>query len=216
MTTMFAYNQELAMKGGQSLFISETGAYVGKISQAKWSTTKNGAKSLEISFETDDGMKSDYLSVFYFGKNGDIASGHNMIQAIMGCTGAKNLTAVNQGQDVIAPELIGKRVGLMLQKVLYTKQDGQDGYRFQILCPFSAASRKTVSEHLHNQPAERIDYLVAHTKDKDERDKQQMANQAQHAYYASTAPQTQPSQAQPWDGYSDQERNDFSDDDIHF
>ena len=61
----------------------------------------------------------------------------------------------------------------MLQKVLRLKQDGSDTYNFQILCPFIIKTRKTLSEHIENKLAERIDWLVAHTKDRDERTKQQ-------------------------------------------
>lgn len=218
---IFTYNEELAVKAGQSSYINETGAYVGKITLAKWITTQAGAKALEIAFEDINGLKSDYLTVYYQAKNGDaIASGHNMIHAILGCTGVKSLTESIQGENVIAPELTGKRIGLMLQKVLRLKQDGSETHSFQILCPFSPNSRKTLSEHRDNKPAERIDWLVANIKDKDERAKQQNQQpyyQAQNQFYGQ-----QNNQPQQWDGYSDQERKDNAqyqdnfDDDIPF
>ena len=36
MSTVFTYNQNLAVKAGQAGFISETGAYVGRIIKALW------------------------------------------------------------------------------------------------------------------------------------------------------------------------------------
>ncbi|WP_439242365.1 hypothetical protein [Lonepinella sp. BR2474] len=173
MATIFTYNQNQAIKAGQSSFINETGAYTGKILLAKWTTSQGGAKALELSFETDDGMKADYLSIYYTKRDGsNLPNGENMIQAIMGCTGVKELTIARYKDSDIAPELTDKRIGLFLQKVLRTKQDGSDTHAFQILCPFSAGSRKTLAEHLENKPAERIDWLVANTKDKDDRNRQ--------------------------------------------
>lgn len=183
MTIQFSYNQDYATKAGNSMFINETGAYVGKITTAKYTAAQSGALALEFSLETDEGMRCDYISVFYQGKQGEeLQGGRNMIHAIMGCANVKQLTMVKHNNDQVAPELIGKRIGFMLQKVLYTKNNGQDGYRFQLLCPFSADSRKTLAEHIENKPAERIDYLVQHTQDKDDRVKQPSQSGGQPHY----------------------------------
>lgn len=218
---IFTYDQNAAMKAGQSSFINETGAYVGKITQAKWTQSQGGAKALELSFEDENGAKADYLSIYYTNRNGeDLQYGNNMIQAIMGCVGAKQLTQAPYNGHQIAPELTGKKIGLMLQKVLRLKQDGSETHSFQILCPFSSQSRKTLAEHAENKPAERIDWLVANTKDKDERAKQQNTQQSYAAQQQFYSPTPQP-QGQ-WDGYADHERppasntNNQFDDDIPF
>lgn len=207
MNPIFTYNQDQAVKAGQGSFINETGAYVGKIILAKWTQSQNGAKALELSFEDENGLKADYLSIYYTTRNGEIINyGQNMIQAIMGCTGVKQLTAMNHNEYQIAPELTEKRIGLMLQKVLRLKQNGDETHNFTILCPFSAQSRKTLLEHIENKPAERIDWLVANTKDKDERAK----NQPQNGYQASQ-PYGQAPAPSEWDGYTEQERNPYAD-----
>jgi hypothetical protein len=36
------------------------------------------------------------------------------------------------GVEWHCPALVGKKVGLFLQKVLYTKGDGTDGYKFEV------------------------------------------------------------------------------------
>lgn len=198
MAVMFTYNEEQAVKGGQPAFITETGAYVGKILAAKYTKSQGGAQAIEFSIETDDGQLGNYLSVYYKGKDGnDLASGVNMIQAIMGVTGVKELSVRRQGNDDIAPELTNKRIGLFLQKELTTKQDGSDSYRFSITCPFSATSGKTLAEHLAGEEPKRIQWLVEHAKDKDNRAKnsRQEQYQAQHQYYQSTA-QSYPPQGQ--------------------
>ncbi|MCK3656408.1 hypothetical protein A4G19_13825 [Pasteurellaceae bacterium Macca] len=206
MTAIFTYDQTQAVKAGQSSFINETGAYIGKILTAKWTKSQGGAKALELSFETDDGLKADYLSIYYTTKTGEpIQNGHNMIQAIMGCTGVKQLTSVSYKDFLVAPELTEKRLGLFLQKVLRLKQDGTETHNFQIQCPFSAQSRKTLAEFIENRPAERIDWLVAHTKDKDERAKQTQQN-GYGTYNQAYGQAVGGSQNQPWDGYADNER----------
>lgn len=210
---IFTYNEEQAVKAGQSNYISETGAYIGKITLCKWITTPGGAKALEIAFEDINGLKSDYLNIYYQAKNGDdITSGHNMIHAILGCAGVKSITPQVIGDKTIAPELTDKRIGLMLQKVLRLKQDGNETYNFQIICPFSPVSRKTVLEHRENRPAEWIDHLVKTTQDKDDRKKQNNFSQdyaAQNQFYGQSQ-QYQSNNQQPWDGLSDEERNSIS------
>ncbi len=181
MATMFTYNQEQAVKGGQSSFISETGAYVGKILAAKYTKSQGGAQAMEFSIETDDGQQGNYLSVYYKAKDGsDLSSGLNMVQAIMGVTGVKELTIKRQGNDDIAPELTNKRIGLFLQKELITKNDGSESYRLQILCPFSPVSQKTLAEHLNNEEPKRIQWLLEHTQDNRAKNTRQEQYQAQH------------------------------------
>ncbi len=139
---------------------------------AKWTVSQQGAEALELSFEADSGEKADYLSIYYKGKDGNVIDfGRNMIQGIMGCTGVRNLSRQTTEYALIAPELIGRSVGLFLQKEIYTKQDGSDGFRFQVVTPFSAKSGLTLSEHKNNEPAKRIPYLISSMKDKDLRDK---------------------------------------------
>lgn len=184
--TIFTYNQDQAVKAGQAAFITETGAYVGKITLAKWITSQGGAKALELAFEDENGLKSDYLAIYYTKRDGEaLPSGSNMIQAIMGCTGVKVLTSAPYQDHLIAPELTNKPIGLMLQKTLRLKQDGSETYSFSVICPFGSKSRKTLSEALENKPAERIDWLVEHTKDKDERAKQnpQQGYAVQNQFY---------------------------------
>ncbi|MCV5977277.1 hypothetical protein OFO29_33570, partial [Escherichia coli] len=64
-----------------------------------------------------------------------------------------------QGKDGIewhCPALVGKKVGLFLQKVLYTKNDNSDGYKFEVRHVFQPGTRKTYAEHAENAPAETI------------------------------------------------------------
>ena len=120
---IFTYNEEAALTAGMGGFINESGAYVITITEAALTASQGGAKAIEFSGESDDGRKVQYLSVYVSKKDGSANTfGVKMIHAIMGCAGVKQLTnqmkAVNQ---YVAPEFAGKKVGLVLQKVLRSK-----------------------------------------------------------------------------------------------
>lgn len=53
----FTYNAESALAAGKSGFITESGAYVVTIQEAKYVTSSSGAESIEFSVEADDGKK---------------------------------------------------------------------------------------------------------------------------------------------------------------
>lgn len=172
-TLIFTYNQEQAKAGGQGGFIHESGAYIFTIAEAKYVTTPSGAKSIEFTLETDDGRKANYVNVWHAKKEGmENPFGVNLIQAIMGCTGVRQLTSrMKDVNTYIAPELIGKRLGLVLQKILKTKENGQETYSLDIRIPFLAETRQTLTERLEGESAKTIDNIVASLKDKDERKK---------------------------------------------
>ena len=170
---IFTYNEEAALTAGMGGFINESGAYVITITEAALTTSQGGAKAIEFSGESDDGRKVQYLSVYVSKKDGSANTfGVNMVHAIMGCAGVKQLTnymkAANQH---VAPEFAGKKVGLVLQKVLRSKNDGSDTYGLEIRLPFIAQTRQTLQEKAEGKPAETVDRMVSGLKDKDERKK---------------------------------------------
>lgn len=178
---IFTYNEEAALTAGMGGFINESGAYTITITEAALTTSQGGAKAIEFSGEADDGRKVQYLSVYVSKKDGSANTfGVNMIHAIMGCAGVKQLTnhmkAVNQ---YVAPEFAGKKVGLVLQKVLRSKNDGSDTYGLEIRLPFIAQTRQTLQEKADGKNAETVDRMVASLKDKDERKK----GTTQHSEY---------------------------------
>ncbi|RAW91943.1 MULTISPECIES: DUF669 domain-containing protein [unclassified Photorhabdus] len=178
---MFVYNKELALSAGQSGFITESGAYIITINEAKFTRGKEGAHFIEISGESDDGRKVNYLNVCCKKNDGtDNQYGINMINAIMGCAGVKQLTQVTKDANTcIAPELAGKIIGLVLQKTLRTKRtDGSDTFSFDIRIPFVAKTGQTLQEIEESKVAEAVNKIVSTLKDKDERNKS-----AQHNSY---------------------------------
>lgn len=189
MSAVFTYNQDQAIKAGASDYISESGAYVGKLS-AKWTHGSNGSQSeaLELSLTSADG-KANYLSIWFKKKDGtDSPSGIAMINAIMGITRVGSLSPVQSGNEYICPELEGKEVGLVLQKVLSNKQNGDETYKFDIKIPFHPQTRQTLKELVEKSPAVAVDTVLSALKDRDERKKQpggynQYNQQAQQPVY---------------------------------
>ena len=95
-----------------------------------------------------------------------------MIHAIMGCAGVGQLTMqMKAAGQYIAPEFSGKRVGLVLQKVLKSKNDGSDTYGLDIRMPFLANTHQTLLEQSEGKNAEAVNKIISGLKDKDERKK---------------------------------------------
>ncbi|EEZ85526.1 hypothetical protein VME_45880 [Vibrio harveyi 1DA3] len=158
------FNQDAAKKGGVSEYVLDGGAYVGNIT-AKHLIASTGTKGVEFTLTGD--LKANYLTVWYEKADGEELSGFNVIQSIMGLLKLKGLTLGAHEQEI--PELKNKPVGLVLQKVLTTKNDGSDGFKFEIKFPFSATSRKTYREALEGKPATGVDKYLETLKDKDQR-----------------------------------------------
>ena len=180
MTTMFQYNQDSAITSGESSYINQSGAYVGRITAAKWINARQSqAQALELSFESQNGQKANFISLYHTKADGSPnAYGIAHINAIMGLTGLQALTNIPKGSDNICPELINKPIGFVLQKVLFNKANGEESYKFELIFPYGAKTGKTLKEAVNNEPAERVNQVIATLHDKDERDKSQGAPQS--------------------------------------
>ncbi|MDM3050892.1 DUF669 domain-containing protein [Citrobacter sp. CK183] len=171
---IFTYNEESALSAGMGGFINENGAYIITIAEAELKqNTENNAQWIEFSGEADDGRKVQYLRVYSVKKDGtENTFGVNMINAIMGCAGVQSLTQkMESASKFIAPEFSGKRVGLVLQKLLRSKRDGSDTYGMEIRIPFIADTRQTLQERKDGMKPETVDKLAASLKDRDNRNK---------------------------------------------
>lgn len=173
---IFTFDPESAKAAGPA-GASEGGAYAGIIKTAVFTSardTDSQSQSMEFALDADVGT-INFLRVSYIGRDGNpLRGGTAMINAIMGLTNVKALHATEsrneQGEtEYHCQELEGKPIGFVLQKVLYTKNDGKDGYRFEIRQAFGTKTRKTYKEAMENLPAEVVDKLVASLTDKDER-----------------------------------------------
>nr|WP_231566291.1 MULTISPECIES: hypothetical protein [unclassified Serratia (in: enterobacteria)] len=171
----FNFDPELAKKAGAGMGITENGAYEGTIISAVYTFGKDGSQSqgLELSFDSN-GARANYMRINFLGRDGEPTFGMGLISALLWSAGINSAQPV-QVQGTEGPEwhnqaLEGKNVGLVLQKTLYTKQDGGDGYKMEVRQVFKPGTKKTYAEHAENALAEAVDKLVALLKDRDERD----------------------------------------------
>jgi len=173
MNNQFAvpFNQESAMKAGGGDFVNEGGAYTATITSAKYVVSKNkGTQGMEFEIKTDAGQTAKYITLYYKKADGSVVnSGYSALCGMMFFLGLQGLTVQNSGNDSFAPELAGKTVGLFLQKVLYTKGDGKDGYKFEIKAPYKQDTMHTVKEAQENKQPATVQNWINSYQDKDDR-----------------------------------------------
>ncbi len=173
---IFTFDPESAKASGPG-GASETGAYTGTIRSAVFTSGRDSqSQSMEFSLDSDVGS-INYLRVSYIGRDGNpLKGGTAMINAIMGLTQTKQLFSTEvqgeNGPEYHCKDLEGKPIGFVLQKVLYTKENGGDGYKFEIRQAFGTKTRKTYKEAMENLPAEAIEKLLSVLTDRDERQPQ--------------------------------------------
>ncbi len=146
-----------------SSIIRETGKYVGVITRAEKLLSKTGTQGVGFSFKADDGSTASYLDVYTVKANGDELWGASIVQSILCCTKTKNADEgqikfekwdnnVREMVEATAtgyPSLMGKRIGLILQKEIQSHyQTGADQERINIVRVFEAATGLTASEIL--------------------------------------------------------------------
>lgn len=181
---IFQYDQESALTSGASNYITEGGPYIGSISEAKYVFGKNGKQSagLEFTLSTDSG-EAKYLSVWYQKADGTVNQyGYSLIQSMMGLCKLNTLTQQAKGDYSIAPEFTGKQIGLLLQKILTSKQDGSDSYKMEIKLAFLPQTRQTLKEAIGREPAVVVDQWAASLTVKDERKKGHSQAASYHQY----------------------------------
>jgi hypothetical protein len=190
MTNQFAvpFNQESALKAGGGDFIQEGGAYPVEILLAKYITAGTGSRGMEFEVKTDAGQTAKFITIYFQKNDGStIPSGYSTLCGIMYFLGLQGLTMQQSGQDSFAPELAGRRVGLFLQKVLYTKNAGGDGYKFDIRAPFNPDGFHTVKEANDKVQAKTIQNWSNSYQDKDDRKTpQQPANTGGFGGYSNS------------------------------
>lgn len=159
-----------------SSVLRDSGKYVGIITRAEKLLSKNGVEGFGLSFKSDDGQTANYLDIYTVKKDGEKLRGYNLVQAILCCMRAKTVEEGtvtfeawdnNERKQVQKsapgyPTLMGKRIGLVLQRELETRQDtGEDKERLNIVTVFEATTGLSASEILDAKTKpERIDVIA--------------------------------------------------------
>lgn len=142
--------------------VSEPGKYTGTIARAEAVTSKKGTKGLELTIKTDDGATADYLTIWVQKPSGEELSGANAVSALMTCIKIKHAKvgtinvekwdADSRQRETVEvpgyPEMMNKQIGVVLQKELYTKANGSDGAKMNIVGFFEAGTEFTAGEIL--------------------------------------------------------------------
>lgn len=143
--------------------ISEAGKYIGTITRAEALNSTQGTQGLGLSFKTDTGQTADYLDIYTRKADGTELMGAKAVNAILACLKLRSAklgtvhcekwdSETKRRVDVTVqgyPDLMGKRIGFLLQKELGTNQNtGKDTERMVIFGVFSPDTELTASEIL--------------------------------------------------------------------
>lgn len=152
--------------------IRDTGKYVGIITRAEKLLSRNNVEGVGLSFKTDNGATANYLDVYTVRADGSQLRGYHLIQALLCCSGVKEVAEGpikfekwTRDQGIVEttvtgyPALMGRRIGLILQKELSTHRDtGADVERVNIVAVFQATTGLTATEILDGKTkAEKTD-----------------------------------------------------------
>lgn len=158
--------------------IKETGKYIGVITRAEKLISKKNTEGFGLSFKTDDGATANYLDLYTVNSSGETLPSMATVQAILCCTRTKEAKeglidfdkwdseakAVVQFRANGYPDLMGKRIGLLLQRELSTNTtNGNDVDRVIVAGVFEADTELTASEILDKktQPEKLAKMLAA-------------------------------------------------------
>lgn len=146
--------------------IKETGKYIGVITRAEALLSTNGTKGLGLSFKADNGATADYLDIYTHKKDGEALFGAKTVNALLACLKLRTIKDghikcekwnKNAGRREAVevpgyPDLMGKRIGLLLQQVLETREDtGADVEKLAVFAVFSPDTELTASEILEGK-----------------------------------------------------------------
>ncbi|MBC7357612.1 MAG: hypothetical protein H5U10_03640 [Desulfacinum sp.] len=182
----YAYSTEhLEAADGGERYIAHTGAYTGTIDYARAIQSSKGAWGVELGFVADDGRKPKYpLTLWTLSADGKRYFGHDLLDALLVCAGVESGLKPGKvrywrwdrelGEEVEAvgdgyPALKGKRVGLLLQRELYTTAQGKEASRLNIVGVFDPTTRQTASEKAAGLEPKKLSERLASLKDKDSR-----------------------------------------------
>jgi len=155
----FGFNAESAKQADSSARIEEAGKYVGIIKHMEFITANSGTTGFEIEFETDN-KESASFSIWTEKSDGTGLSGVHKINALLACAGVRGLTPTNGQLEkydfdlkervtkncVVAPEIAGKRVGLLLQRENYQNNSGDWKFQMNFFSCFHAQSELMAKE----------------------------------------------------------------------
>lgn len=187
--TFYGYDEEAAVAADNiANRINENGPYIGRFTRAEDVTSSGkGTKGIFYEFECPGGGKTTF-TLWTKSANGEVINvGMNKVQAMLTILGLKHGLRAQPGKvqkwdedegkrveadGMIFPDLLDKDIGLVFQKELYTRNDGKDGDRMELVMSFDAVSRLSASEIKERKvKGEKLDKVVRTLKTRDNRTK---------------------------------------------
>lgn len=185
--------------------IRDSGKYVGIITRAEALKSDKGTTGLGLSFKSATGASADYLDLYTHKANGEPLAALKTVNAILACLKLRGIekaaiqcekwsAAAGKRESVTVPgypELMGKPLGMLLQKELQThSKTGADVERLNIFGVFSASTELTASEILEGKTnperlAKMVEALTARPV-RDSRDRDRRPADAAPSHAAST------------------------------
>lgn len=175
--------------------IDTTGKYVGTIKHAVLFTNHNGTDGVEFEF-TDSSGSSATMTLWTRSAKNPKLSGYNVLMSMMTCCAIKSLNETDRvikkydfdqkevvdTRVMVAPEFDQKQIGLLLQREEYEKNNGDTGYRMNIIAAFQAATDLTAGEILDRKTTpEDLPKLISRLTDKKAKPKAGGSKPAQYA-----------------------------------
>ena len=204
---------QAAQKVGSSNRIDGDISAVAAIKQAFYTQSRNGAEALVLTLETEQGEQGDF-PVYFANANGERLPGYNLINAIIALTGVQGISQEqgtylkqdwNAGRKVekqgcIAPELIGKKVGIITTFDYYDGTDQQgnsvERYRVQIYSVYHAQTMQWARQVLNNEQAKagQTDQMLEQAKKVSVRSREKLQGSQNQGYAPQQQAYTQPQQ----------------------
>lgn len=146
-----------------SSVIRDTGKYICTITRAQKLLSKKGTEGVGFSVKSDDGATANYLDVWTVSAAGKGLMGNGIVNAILCCAKIKEAAEGpiefdvwdNDERRMVKttaegyPSLMGKKIGLVLQRELSTREDtGDEQDRVVIAAVFEPATGFMASEIL--------------------------------------------------------------------
>jgi len=182
MSRSYSINADQAIAGSTSGYqrITQSGAYVGVFTKAKYTKAGTGAEGIEFTFKADDGAEANYLTLYTHNAAGGETYGYAQLNALMACLKQRQIApqamqvkeydhGTNQEVTVSIeayPQLMNVPVGVVLQREEYQKRDGSVGESMNLQAFFDPATRQTGGEIIKQQPASAIDGAISNLRDK--------------------------------------------------
>lgn len=179
--TGYTLNQQYAREGstGGGAGRLYTGGFEGVFTKASEYSNANGTRGISFEFRADTGEVGGFTLYTYNGK-GEPLAGLKRLNALMTCMKLKAINPVRgqyeeydqatrqriQVSGNVFPELLNKRVGLVIQMEEYAKTDGSTGQRPTLYAPYDPESKKLAAEIWDNKPATGLANILKTIKDR--------------------------------------------------